>query len=69
MEQLLGESNSEYNSRKEFYDFLVEEKINDADKISKMWANIKYRECRYSSKLYNFIMKLDRKMNKNKDST
>ena len=32
MEQLLGESNSEYNSRKEFYDFLVEEKINDADK-------------------------------------
>ena len=26
MEQLLGESNSEYNSRKEFYDFLVEEK-------------------------------------------
>lgn len=58
LKQLLGESFIEYTSRKQFYDFLQSRKINDCEKLSKIWTNITYRECRYSSKLYNFIMKL-----------
>ena len=65
--QLLGESYIEYLSRKQFYEFIQTKNIdiNDCEKLSKIWTNITYRECRYSSKLFNYIMKLNKEFLKN----
>lgn len=67
MEQLRGESNFEFEQRKKFYDFLSSKKDiknNEIEKISKIWSNIKFRSCRYSPKMYHFIMSLDKQFNK-----
>lgn len=60
MQKIKGESNYEFEQRKLFYDFLSSKKVKDIEKLSKVWANIKFRKCRYSSSLYNFLMKLDK---------
>lgn len=60
MNQLKGESNMEFEERKKFYDYLLLKKIKDSEKISKIYTNIKFRECRYSHKMYHFIMKLEK---------
>ena len=40
------------NAKKKFKDKYSEK---DLEKFSKIWANIKYKRCRYSSKIYNLI--------------
>lgn len=60
---LKGESNLEYQNRIEFFNFLKDQKIKNADNISKIWANLKFRKCFYSPKMYGFIMKLDKNFN------
>jgi hypothetical protein len=67
MNQLRGESNMEFEERKKFYDFLSSKKIKDNDKISKIYTNIKFRECRYSPKMYHFIMKLEKEFKSKSD--
>lgn len=64
MQQLKGESNFEFEQRKLFNDFLSSKNIKDNEKLSKVWANIKFRSCRYSSQLYHFISKLDKQFQK-----
>lgn len=60
MQKIKGESNYEFEQRKLFYDFLSSKKVKDMGKLSKVWANIKFRKCRYSASLYHFLMKLDK---------
>ena len=40
------------NAKKKFKD---KYSTKDLEKFSKIWANIKYKRCRYSSKIYNLI--------------
>lgn len=64
MEQLHGESKMEFNERKQFYDFLLSKKIKDADKLSKIYSNIKFRKCKYSGMIYHYNKKLEDEFNK-----
>lgn len=59
MNQLQGESEKEFNERKQFFVFLTGKKIKDKIKITKVYCNIKYRKCIYSRQLYNFVKKLE----------
>ncbi|VVU95049.1 hypothetical protein CPAV1605_774 [seawater metagenome] len=60
IEPLQDESESVFNSRAEL---ILKIKIKNGDKyndielekFSKIWANIKYRGCRYNSSIYNLI--------------
>ena len=60
LKQLFGESDNEYQERLNFYNFIIKKKVNNGEKISKIYTNIKYRNCIYSSKMYNFIKKLEK---------
>lgn len=60
LEQLRGESNTEFDERKKFYNFLESKKIKESEKLSKIYTNIKFRECRYTPKMYHYIMKLEK---------
>lgn len=67
MQQLKGESNYEFQQRELFYNFLKNNNtidIKDYEKITKIWANIKFRNCKYSSNLYHFISTLDKQFKK-----
>ena len=61
MQKQNGESNHEYTKRTEFYNYLVENNISNPEQNAKIWCNIKFRSCSYSSIKYNFIQKLDKK--------
>lgn len=54
----------EFEERKKFYEFLSTKKIKDSEKISKIYTNIKYRDCRYTPKMYHFVMRLEKEFNK-----
>lgn len=62
LEQLKGESNMEFEERKKFYNFLESKKIKDSEKLSKIYTNIKYRECRYTPRMFHYIMKLEKEL-------
>jgi hypothetical protein len=53
------ESNKRFKKRLEYIKILENNKINwkDALKLSKVWYNIKYNGCKYSSILYNQYLK------------
>jgi len=61
MYKIIGESKNEYEMRKSFYDKLKERKIDDKEamKMSVIWSNIKFRQCRYPSWIYHLISKYD----------
>ena len=63
MNQIYGESKMEFEERKKFSEFLTSKNIKNVEKNSKIYCNIKFRNCRYSSKLYNFIKKLEEEFN------
>lgn len=65
MNQLRGESNNEYEIRKKFNKYLLSKNINDSEKLAKIYMNIKFRDCRYTSKMYNYILKLEKDYNAN----
>lgn len=60
MNQILGESNLEYEERIKFTNFLESKKIKNKENIAKIWCNIKFRKCKYSKKIFSFIIKLDK---------
>ena len=63
MNQLNGESKMEFEERKKFFDFLSSKKIKGKEKISKIYCNIKFRNCRYSASIYHFIKKMEKEYN------
>ena len=54
-----SESENHFNQRLEFLKKLENSNVNfkDAIKFSKIWSNIKFKECRYNLKVYNNIKK------------
>jgi len=65
MNQLLGESKMEFEERKKFFDFLSSKKIKNKEKITKIYCNIKYRNCRYSASMYHYIKRLEKEYSSN----
>tara|TARA_B110000858_G_C17664925_1_gene409064 strand:- start:91 stop:324 length:234 start_codon:yes stop_codon:yes gene_type:complete len=57
-----SESENYFNQRLEFLKKLEISNVNfkDAVKFSKIWSNIKFKECRYNLKVYNNIKKFDK---------
>jgi hypothetical protein len=57
MSKILGESNFQYNSRLDFIKLIDDAEIDEKDKIklSKIWFNIKYNNCRYPKKIYDKV--------------
>jgi hypothetical protein len=55
--QYLCESDEQFNSRLELIKKLEEKKIEwkQAQKLSKLYYNIKFKKCRYSPIIYNMI--------------
>jgi hypothetical protein len=54
IEKLIGESNKVYNERMEFIE-KVNSEINDmkeANRLSKIWVNFKYNNCRYTPEVF-----------------
>lgn len=64
MNRLNGESKMEFEERSKFYNFMLSKKIKNRDKMSKIYCNIKFRNCRYSPSLYHYIKKLEEEFNK-----
>lgn len=61
LEQLSDESNEIYIERKNFINSALKKKkysISELIKYSKIWANIRYKGCKYSPKIYNIIRSL-----------
>jgi hypothetical protein len=61
MNKVLGESFVEFEERKKFFQKLLDNKVkeDEAIKLSLIWANIKFRKCRYEASLYHQIKKYD----------
>jgi len=57
MNKVLGESLIEFEERKKFYQKLLDNKMeeNEAIRYSLIWANIKFRKCRYNASIYQMI--------------
>jgi hypothetical protein len=57
-----SESENHFNQRLEFLKILEISNVNfkDAVRFSKIWSNIKFKECRYNLKVYNNIKKFDK---------
>jgi len=57
--QFLSESDEHFNSRLELLKKLEIDKVEwkDALKFSKIYANIKFKNCKYSPQIYYFIKK------------
>ena len=57
--QFLSESDEYFNSRLEVLKKLEEDKIEwkDALKFSKIYANVKYKKCKYNPQIYHLIKK------------
>ena len=53
----LSESEEQFNSKLEFIKKLEKQNISwkEANKLSKIWYNIKYKKCKYPYELYNKI--------------
>lgn len=61
MYKIIGESGTEFEMRKAFYNKLKTKNIEnkEAIKISLIWSNIKFRNCRYPSWIYHMIKNYD----------
>ena len=59
-----SESENFFNQRLEFLKNLEKEKVNfkDAIKYSKIWSNIKFKECIYNKKVLEIMRKYDSKI-------
>jgi hypothetical protein len=68
IKQFESESNEIYLARINFIENIKNKNKNkysdkDLERFSKMWANIKYKQCRYSSKNYNLIRSFTKDLN------
>jgi len=58
-----SESKNRFNQRIIFIKKLIDSNNNiewkNIVKFSKIWSNIKFKQCKYNSKLYNYIKKFD----------
>jgi len=56
--QYITESNVQFNKRLEYIKLLEKAGVlwTDADKLSKVWYCITFRNCRYTSDLYNKVI-------------
>lgn len=63
--KIKDESNHEYQCRLTFIESCGD-KIEDSQKdpLSKVWANIKFRNCKYSKVMYTKIISLDKSLKK-----
>ena len=54
IEQLIGESNKVYNERMEFIEKVNSEikDMKEAIRLSKIWVNFKYNNCRYTPEVF-----------------
>jgi hypothetical protein len=67
LEQLSDESNKVYVERKNFIKSALKKKkysMSELIKYSKIWANIKYKGCKYPPKIYNIIRSLTNDLKK-----
>ena len=57
-----SESLNRFNSRIDFINKLSNHKLiwKDAVKYSKIWSNIKYKQCKYNQKVYYKVKKYDK---------
>jgi len=64
IKRIKGESLVEYNARLKFVES-HKDKIDkeEIDKLSKIWANIKFRKCKYNKTIYLKIIDLDPSLN------
>jgi hypothetical protein len=60
--QYLSESNEQFEKKLEFIKKLEKKKINckEANRLSKIWYCIKYRNCKYTPDVYYNIMSYDK---------
>lgn len=60
--KFLSESENIFNKRLEFIKKMEKDKIEFklVDKYSKIWSNIKYKNCKYMKKIYLLIKKYDK---------
>lgn len=58
---------SRLNKRKQFIKILEDNDFNwkDANKLSKIWYNIIYNKTKYTSEVYNLVMKFNKFLDKN----
>lgn len=60
MNKITGESNYEFEERKKMYQKMKEKcKEEEAVRYSLIWANIKFRRCKYDASIYYNIKKFD----------
>ena len=54
VEKLIGESNKVYNERMEFIEKVNSEikDMKEAIRLSKIWVNFKYNNCRYTPEIF-----------------
>lgn len=62
-----SESLSRLNKRKDYIKILENNNFNwkEANKLSKIWYNIIYNKTKYTSEIYNLIMKFNKILEKN----
>jgi hypothetical protein len=61
-----SESNKRFNERINFIRLLEKKNIKwkNANKLSKIWSNIKYLNCKYNPSLYKLYLEFDKLLNK-----
>jgi hypothetical protein len=62
VQQYLSESNDRFRQKLEFIRKLEKSNVEwkESNRLSKIWSNIKFRECKYASELYYKIMNYDK---------
>ena len=60
--KFLSESDNQFNARKEYIKKLEKANINwkEANRLSRIWYCIKYKNCRYAQNIYNRVMSFDK---------
>ena len=62
VQQYLSESNDRFRQKLEFIRKLEKSNVEwkESNRLSKIWSNIKFRECKYAPELYYKIMNYDK---------
>jgi DNA-dependent RNA polymerase auxiliary subunit epsilon len=62
VQQYLSESKSQFNKKLEFIKKMEGKNVDwrEANKLSKLWYAIKYKQCRYQPEVYNRVMMFDK---------
>jgi hypothetical protein len=60
-----SESNNRFNQKLNFLKILESQKVSwkEANKLAKIWYNIKFYKCKYSPYIYNLYMKYNNLLN------